>query len=412
MYSYIIMAMLVAVGYADANASENCRGKNISKFYEQVNISGKNTIMARFELDKDTTLVEIAKQRPNPSIGVEYQSSEENDQDANSIKLSVGHTFELGDKLGARVASALAKQRLESGNTNIRLLRDNFLLAIDYQRIGQLRKIITSKQEAISVFRNIIRKLNKRTKLNPEEMISLANIRLANETYKLSLDSLKNQLKLTSDKLIYNSSCNPGIISYSPIEFPKRILVKSNSTDTGMEKIEDYKLQVSELNYDIAKSLGVSDFEIGPTIEVERVNGESQTKIGFGVSFALPLFHKNDGGRANALKKINLQQFRTQSSKKYLERKRIDLIQSYQNSVESLNQMPALEQLEKRHHNLEKLSSRGMVPISLVIESHRQEIDFIKARFDKENEILTTGLSIALIDGNGDILTTILKDKK
>lgn len=411
MYSYIIMTVLVAIGLNDANAGESCDGKNISNFYKQVSVSGKYATIAALETERDRSLVEIAKQRPNPNIGIEYQSSEENEQEANSIKLSIGHTLELGDKRDARIENALAVQQLESGRTHNKLMRDNFLLAIDYKKVGQLRKIITGKKEAISVFQNIIRKLKKRTKLNPEEMLSLANIRLAKETYKASLDSLNSQLKRVSERLIYKAGCNPGMISYKPINFPKTIKISRNDNKAGIEKIKDFELQVSESNYSIEQSLGVSDFEIGPTIEVERANGDSQTKFGLAVNFALPLFHKNDGGRANALKKRNLQKFKTQNSKKYLARKKLDLIQSYQSSVNSLNQMPALKQLEERHHSLEKLSSRGMVPISLVIESHRQEIDFIKARFDKENEILITALSIALIDGNREILKTVLKEK-
>ena len=62
--------------------------------------------------------------------------------------------------------------------------------------------------------------------------------------------------------------------------------------------------------------------------------------------------------------------------------------------------MPNLKELENKHLKVEKLFSRGVVSIPMTIESHRQQVEFIKSKFDTENDVLNTYGKILLIDGN------------
>ena len=43
------------------------------------------------------------------------------------------------------------------------------------------------------------------------------------------------------------------------------------------------------------------------------------------------------------------------------------------------------EKLEKKHRKIESLFKRGIISTSLVIESHRQLIEFFNTRFEFEN---------------------------
>ena len=62
--------------------------------------------------------------------------------------------------------------------------------------------------------------------------------------------------------------------------------------------------------------------------------------------------------------------------------------------------MPTLKQVDKEHTRTERLFSRGVVSISMTIESHRQLIDFLTSRFETENDLLDTYGKITLIDGD------------
>ena len=70
--------------------------------------------------------------------------------------------------------------------------------------------------------------------------------------------------------------------------------------------------------------------------------------------------------------------------------------------------MPSLIELEKKHNEVEKLFSRGVVSIPMIIESHRQQIDFLKSRFQIENEILSTYGKVILINGNTPAFEKVL----
>ena len=70
--------------------------------------------------------------------------------------------------------------------------------------------------------------------------------------------------------------------------------------------------------------------------------------------------------------------------------------------------MPSLRELEKKHNKVEKLFSRGVVSIPMTIESHRQQVDFLKSRFKIENEILSTYGELIMIDGNTPAFEKVL----
>ena len=45
--------------------------------------------------------------------------------------------------------------------------------------------------------------------------------------------------------------------------------------------------------------------------------------------------------------------------------------------------------------------------MSMTIESHRQQVDFLESRFETENDLLETIGEISLIDGNLDLVEAI-----
>jgi cobalt-zinc-cadmium efflux system outer membrane protein len=118
------------------------------------------------------------------------------------------------------------------------------------------------------------------------------------------------------------------------------------------------------------------------------------------VSFALPLFQTNNGGKLNALKGVGSQKVATSNNKEMLRIERMNLVTKLKRLLSTLSKMPKLKELENKHLKVEKLFSRGVVSIPMTIESHRQQVEFIKSKFDTENDVLNTYGKILLIDGN------------
>ncbi len=102
----------------------------------------------------------------------------------------------------------------------------------------------------------------------------------------------------------------------------------------------------------------------------------------------------------NALKKLSAQKLESENEKRMLRIEKLNLIEKFKRSLNTLSRMPKLDEIESEHRKVEKLFSRGVVSISMTIESHRQQIEFLKSRFETENDVLSTYGKIILIDGN------------
>ena len=99
----------------------------------------------------------------------------------------------------------------------------------------------------------------------------------------------------------------------------------------------------------------------------------------------LPILNINGGGRAKASKDVlaaslNLRNIKQES--------KLDIqswVQKYNQYKDSLKTIANKEKLEKKHRKIESLFKRGIISTSLVIESHRQLIEFFNTRFEFEN---------------------------
>ncbi len=98
----------------------------------------------------------------------------------------------------------------------------------------------------------------------------------------------------------------------------------------------------------------------------------------------LPILNLNWGGRDQAAKEvitasINLRNIRTEAQ--------LDLafwLEKYQQFKTSLKTIANRDHLEKKHKKIEALFKRGIISTSLVIESHRQLIEFSNTRYEFE----------------------------
>ena len=277
-----------------------------------------------------------------------------------------------------------------------------------FKRVSQLDLITSSIKEAIGVFNKIIKKLSSRARLNPEERVSLSTLELAANDYSAQLIELENEKEITIGKLTFFSDCNITSTSYSEMKLSKYVQPSQGARLKGLSQLEDFKKNLAKSDLDIENSLGYSNLSIGPRIEYQDQLGQNALSIGVALNFQLPLFNTNNGGKKRALQKVMAQKISSQNMKSKLLIKRKTLVNKYNKLVNALRKMPSLKEIEEKHENVEKLFSRGLVSIPMTIESHRQQVDFLKSKFDLENDAINTFININLIDGDHSSLKSIL----
>jgi len=398
MYAYFLVAMLLSSSVTYAQRA--CDIKTIREFYNNVKVNGPLLNEAIKNKEVISSSIDIAEQRPNPELDFEYLKGDQFGVDVNTYTLTAKHVVELGSKRDKRLLKAKNYQKLKNAEVDLSLFNSNLNATIGYQRVAQLNVTIDSVKEAIHTFEKIINKLSSRERLNPEETVSLSTLRLASNDYKAQLNDLENEKTLLQGKISFLSNCKNINPKYEYINFN---LVKIDETQTnsvGLPQIEDLKVELAVSELDIQKSLGYSNISIGPTVEHQTVGNDEFISAGISVSFALPLFQTNNGGKLNALKGVGSQKVATSNNKEMLRIERMNLVTKLKRSLSTLSKMPKLKELENKHLKVEKLFSRGVVSIPMTIESHRQQVEFIKSKFDAENDVLNTYGKILLIDGN------------
>lgn len=398
MYAYFLVAMLLSSSVTYAQRA--CDIKTIREFYNNVKVNGPLLNEAIKNKEVISSSIDIAEQRPNPELDFEYLKGDQFGVDVNTYTLTAKHVVEFGSKRDKRLLKAKNYQKLKNAEVDLSLFNSNLNATIGYQRVAQLNVTIDSVKEAIHTFEKIINKLSSRERLNPEETVSLSTLRLASNDYKAQLNDLENEKTLLQGKISFLSNCKNINPKYEYINFN---LVKIDETQTnsvGLPQIEDLKVELAVSELDIQKSLGYSNISIGPTVEHQTVGNDEFISAGISVSFALPLFQTNNGGKLNALKGVGSQKVATSNNKEMLRIERMNLVTKLKRSLSTLSKMPKLKELENKHLKVEKLFSRGVVSIPMAIESHRQQVEFIKSKFDTENDVLNTYGKILLIDGN------------
>lgn len=407
MYFIILGALLFTLN--SVVAKENCEIKNIGSFYEHIKSSSPivlETVKAKERINSE---IDLAKQRPNPEISAEYLRGDEFGLDINTVSLTAEHVFEYGSKRDKRLAKANAYKKLSESQVNLNLFSNLANYTLIYQKIAQLNILIESVKEAISTFNSIVKKLHSRSRLTPEESISLSTITLASNEYKSQLNDLENEKEILKGKVEFISNCNNLVINHEDLSYPNLKYNFAQTTNLGLTKLEDLKVNLSKEELEVQKSLGYSNIQIGPTIEYQTQGKDEFLAVGVAVSFALPLFHTNNGGKLQAMKGLQQQKIESLNNKKMLSIENRNLYQKYNRSLNTYKSMPSLKQLEQKHLQVERLYSRGIVSIPMTIESHRQQIDFLTSRFETENDLLTTFVRISLIEGNINKFKELLK---
>jgi cobalt-zinc-cadmium efflux system outer membrane protein len=397
MYKFLATAFLLLSNFAVA--SEACKINSIKSFYTQIKSNGPILEEINKRKKSVNSGIEVAKQRPNPILDLGYLKGDQFGVSTNSISMSAKHIIEFGSKRDKRVVKAQKLIALTNQQLDLKLYELNMESTISFQRLAQLAITIHTVKEAIHTFDKIVRKLSSRARLNPEETVSLSTLTLATIDYKAKLNDLENESGLINGKISYLSGCDsiqPKYfeLKYSKLKIPKRKEVM------GLLKLEQLKVDFATSDFDVEKSLGYSNISIGPVVEYQNQGRDEFISAGVSVSFALPLFQTNNGNKLRSANNLAVQKISSKNIKNLLIIKRRKLIEKYNRSLDTLNQMPSLADIEKQHIKTDKLFSRGVVSISMTIESHRQLIDFLNSKFDTENDLLSTYGNITLIDGD------------
>ena len=399
---------LLFVGAMLAEAGETCQFKSIEEFKKK--LLSPNPVTEEIELKKEraSVMTELAKQRPNPTVELEYERDDQFGVEANTYRVKALHTVELGGKRNARINRASAEKKMIE--QELELSKASFLVdaLIDYRRAQQLDLQISALKEAIKTYKDIIQKLSRRKRLTPEERVSLSTLRLALGDFEGRLHELVHEMETLVVKISYWASCARPSFDYTVFKYQK--LPEYNlDPKKGLASLALKDLEIAKKEFEEQNSLGFSNLAVGPILAYQEQGSEDAFSAGIGVTFNAPVFHTNTGGKALAAKKVNEKELGARNQVKLARLKLNKELHVYEHSLNALKKMPDPKVVSKQHHEAEKLFRRGVVSIPMVIESHRQHIEYLGAWFEIENDILNSLKEIYLLTERQEILKKIFE---
>jgi outer membrane protein, heavy metal efflux system len=366
----------------------------------------KHIDLQKAGLDRDKAQGEFRQSTSfvNPELGLSGIVGDNFGLKNTEFEADLQFTWELGGKRSARRGHAEAEKaiaEIDFGLAGDRIAMDS---AESVMRLRQLSKEIASHREAVDTFARIERQYRSRGRLSPEQEVSLAIFEVATKDTALKLNSLVDEQKSLRDTV--SLSLDPeSVIDWSSLELAdfKPRLPESFRSLEGTENLFVKKIDLesrrAESAFVLEKANSWPDLRIGPVVKLNAEGRDRFYSAGLALSFPLPLLNLNRGARAAALaevQKTRLDRVRNSRDFIYLKKR---LIEKYERLHAHTSKMNDFDAIDRKHLRIEHLFSQGVVSSSLVIESHRQLLEFLEEYHAAEREQLQALWTLYSLEG-------------
>ncbi len=359
---------------------------------------------ARLSNQQAENLEDAASQRPNPEIAGKSVFGSSLGDDVINHELNLAHTVELGGKRGARMDKALAEKETVAASSQ--RSREEVLLETLHSlyRLRQIQAELHTLDEALETFGRIQRQFRSRPRRTPEQEVSLGVFDIAEGDYQLRRAALEVELATHTREieLATGREFEPSgnVLPPKRKSWPKLQdeTAPASFKGSAMNSVRA-GLKLAEAELSVAQSLSWPNLKIGPSFESQTSGPFTFQTYGVNLSFELPIFQINGGGRAVARTGLDLAERSLTLRERELSNQRKILLQKYDFSVKAVQTSLTHSELEKKHRSTDALFARGIIPSSLVIEAHRQIVDFTKNQNEQELSALEALWKIYVLEG-------------
>ncbi|MBL7672243.1 MAG: TolC family protein [Bdellovibrionaceae bacterium] len=401
----VLIGIPIILGAHTVFASQACDSLNTPKDVLECALdSHPDLVRGKGSLKQAESLGDQAAQRPNPELSARSLFGKNEGESVTGHEVNLAHTFELGGKRSARINKANAEK--EQISSEFLKTKEEVYISISkiLYRIRQVHAEIRTVDEALNTFERIQKQFKVRPRLAPEQEVSLSVFQLAEGDYKIrksTLESEENALERSLEVAI-GKEFPHGKDSLLP---PPQKTWPELQAGGGEFRGSDFKLAISELKnaqaeMEIAKGASWPDLKLGPSVQSQSQGSNQYLTYGVNLTLPLPLYQANGGGRAVASAGLMRAEQSLELRKRELGQHRKILLNQYQKSSKALKESVSLPDIEKKHKSVERQFERGVISSSLVIEAHRQMVDFTKSQNELELNALESLWRLKVLDGS------------
>lgn len=342
--------------------------------------------------------VSSTRQRPNPDLETKGTWGD----GASQVEIDLVQTVETGGKRLARVARARAEEQESGAQLGAARSEAAVKAATALYRLRQAQDELALVEEGLHTFARIGAQLRSRPRLLPEQEVSRSIFELAEADYTLRQGSLQAE----RFGLIKSLEASTGMsLSTAALDLPalkqEWPAIPEASPFHGPETLQS-QAALAAAGADAAAARGASwpDLKLGPSFQRQSSEGQSQRMLGLNVGLSLPLYHRNGAGRERARRGEEAAALSAATTQARLQAERAAEKAKYEAAVASLKVATGRKELRSQHERVEDFFQRGLISSSLVIEAHRQMLEFARSRNEQELTAIRALWRIRAIDGD------------
>ncbi|MBC7456902.1 MAG: TolC family protein, partial [Bdellovibrionaceae bacterium] len=322
------------------------------------------------------------------------------DADTSETTAALMFTVRLGGKKQALVQQyqGVYQKEKHQNQMSVQVARLEHMKSL--YRLTQIRREIAIEEETVRTYTKVINQY-QRPKLSPENEVTLSLFNMAISDHQIKLVTLKSSEDMFFDQLSAATGLTKNeIVNYLPAQ--KKDWPTYNPAPDKNEtldiKIAESELKIAESQLEQVKGMAWPDLRIGPALKQVLANNQTETFTGVSLSMPLPLFSFTENQKSAEIHRVTAAKLDYENTQIQSKINRAALVRRYNLLVENLKSTLSNKVVDNNHQKLERQFFKGLISGVLVIEAHRQFIEFEKRRNQAELEAIESIGRLYILD--------------
>lgn len=362
--------------------------------------------VSKLKIKEGEALLDQSAQWQNPDLEVKSVAGKNAGENEGSTEIDLAISVSQLWVRGAKKDIGRAQKKIAEIESQENLLEVKKQLIKDLFRFRQVESELELVNEALDAFDKIKKQFRGRLARGPEQEITLNLVELATSDYELKRNHLSIEKSEITARLkgLWGNEFDLKK-DYFP---PSKDRWPALPNDLNIGSSFEARKVAAEAEKDSAEhSLAVREswptLSAGPTIERNTTGPNQFNSVGFNVAMSLPIFSQNGGGRKVAATKSEQSKLMAEYTLKKAQLEKEIVVKKYNSAVESLKKSSASSEVIKKHNKIDGLFKQGLASGGLIIEAHRQILEYTESQHEHEISAVESYVEIKALTGNDNI---------
>lgn len=403
-YIRLCLGLLLSIIPFKSFAGESntrCVVKNYLDIVQCIEANSYKNKVLDYKLKSAVADKKVSAQWVNPQLGLEKVVK---DSEQSETSASLLFTLRLGGKKGAMIDEAESLFQKESIQIGMDQQTSRLGNVLSLYRLAHLKREIEIEDETIRTFSKVINQF-KRPKLSPEQEVSLSIFKMAIADHEIKIIDLKSDEELLYYKVTSLSGLSRSeITAHLPAQKKDWPEYKptQEADSSPMITLAEADLKWAKSQLEKAKADAWPDLQIGPSFRQTQFADEKENFMGASLVMPLPMFNLNGNMKESETHRLAAAQLEYDNAKNQAINLKSNMASKYKSLVAVLKKSLTSKSIDQNHLKTEKQFFSGLVSGALVIEAHRQFIDFEERRNKAELQALETLGTLYILDKKFD----------